>query len=120
MDPFLAYGEMDALLRSFSLGRKGSCEASVTWAGETKTVVASPGRTAFLELVQSVEGCKVAGWIIRCLGKVTLSVQVKQDDGILYGGTNTIEDGKSTVKVYAVTDARVEDDGLSYCTDFTP
>lgn len=115
---FLMYGEMDALLRSFREG-PGSCEASFTWAsGRTDTVVASPGRTAFIGNVEAADGCHVAGWVIRCHGKVTFTVQVKQADGILYGGTNTIVEGKSTVKVYAVTDAKVEDDGLSGCTDF--
>jgi hypothetical protein len=114
---FLMYGEMDALLRSFRQG-PGSCEASVTWAsGRTETVVASPGRTAFLKNAEAAERCHVTAWVIRCQGKVTFTVQVKQEDGIVYGGMNTIVDGKSTVKVYAVTDAKV-DDGLAGCTDF--
>lgn len=117
---FLSYGDMDALLRSFRLGRKGSCEASVTWpSGRTETVVAAPGRTAFLNLVEAVEGCEVTGWVIRWHDKVSLTVQYKQADGVVYGGSNNIVDGTSTVKVYAVTDVVLPDNGLSGCTEWT-
>jgi hypothetical protein len=116
---FLSYGEMDALLRSFRLGRKGASEALVTWpSGRTETVVASPGRTMFLKLIETVEGCDVTGWVIRWHDKVSLTVQYKQADGIVYGGTNSIADGKSTVKVYAITDVVLPDDGLSGCTEW--
>lgn len=116
---FLSYGEMDALLRSFRLGRKGSCEASVTWpSGRTETVVAPSGRTAFLKLVETVEGCDVTGWVSRSLDKASLTVQYKQADGVVYGGTNSVVDGTSTVKVYAITDVVIPDDGLSGCTDW--
>lgn len=116
---FLAYGEMDALLRSFRLGRKGSCEASVTWAsGRTETVVAPPGRTAFLEHIETVEGCDVAAWVDIMRDRASLTVQFRQTDGVVYGGSNTIVDGVSMVKVYADTDAAVPDNGLSGCTEW--
>lgn len=107
---------MDALLRSFRTGR--SDEVSVTWAsGRTETVVAPIGRVVLLRLAESTQGCEVAAWVFRSANKVALTAQYKQADGAEYGGTNTVEDEASTIKVYADTGA-IEDNGLSGCTEW--